>query len=267
LNSFFLPYQHSQVHFYAFGHGPKKIFCFHGHGEDGSCFAFLEETLAETHTLYAIDMPLHGKTIWNDEDIFSIAVLWEIIALLNPGEEKLLLMGYSMGGRVALCLLENNFIQVEKLVLIAPDGLKNSFWYWSSTQTQLGAKLFKYTSVHPEWLLKAARFSQRTGLLHKDLYKVTNYYLSDKDRRILLYKRWMLIRAFNPSLARVKEIVLKCDIAVRMLFGRHDSIILYKNGIAFGKSSNGLITTTIAEGGHRLLKEKYIPDILSLING
>ncbi|MBN9296413.1 MAG: alpha/beta hydrolase [Filimonas sp.] len=266
MNTFFLPYQQSQVHFYQYGNGPKKIFCFHGHGEDGSSFAFLEGTLQDTHTLYAIDMPLHGKTVWHEEDIFSAAVLWEIISLLNPLEEKILLLGYSMGGRMALCLLENNFIQVEKLVLIAPDGLKNSFWYWSSTQTRLGVRIFKYTSVHPEWLLKLAKLSQRTKLLHKDLYKVAQYYLSDAERRQLLYKRWMFVRSFNPSLARVKEIVIQCSIPIRMLFGRHDSIILFKNGLSFSKSSGRLITTAIAEGGHRLLKEKYIPNILKVIN-
>jgi hypothetical protein len=41
--------------------------------------------------------------------------------------------------------------QIEKLVLLAPDGLKVNFWYWLATQTWLGKNSFCFTMKHPGW--------------------------------------------------------------------------------------------------------------------
>ena len=66
-----LAYKSSIINYYIFGSGAKTLFCFHGYGEDGNSFAFLEKKLGLAYTLYAIDFPVHGKTQWNEKEPFT----------------------------------------------------------------------------------------------------------------------------------------------------------------------------------------------------
>src|SRR6476646_10231140 len=132
------------------GSGARPVFCFHGYGEDASSFAFLESHDAGKFSFFAIDLPYHGLTEWNEGYNFTTDDLREIVELIMlenkkatlEGNDKITLMGFSLGGRMALALYEKMFTSVEELVLLAPDGLKVNFWYWLSTQTWIGNRLF-----------------------------------------------------------------------------------------------------------------------------
>jgi pimeloyl-ACP methyl ester carboxylesterase len=71
----FLPYRSSQVHYCWFGTGQKLILCLHGYGESLESFQFLEKYIGKEYTLIAIDLPFHGKTQWNEGLQFSVADL------------------------------------------------------------------------------------------------------------------------------------------------------------------------------------------------
>src|SRR5215831_6094071 len=140
-----------------FGHGPKFAFCFHGYGEDAGSFQFLEKYAGAQYSFFALDLPFHGLTDWKDgynctsDDIRKI--IFEIVAQNTPHVEevRLTLIGFSLGGRVALALYEKIPSRVERLVLLASDGLKVNFWYWLATQNWAGNKLFAFTMKHPGW--------------------------------------------------------------------------------------------------------------------
>jgi hypothetical protein len=83
-----LVYKTSLIHYYVFGSGPKTLFCFHGYGEEGSSFAFLEKKLGSIYTMYAIDFPIHGNTQWNEKAPFSPHNLIEILECIHPAKTK-----------------------------------------------------------------------------------------------------------------------------------------------------------------------------------
>lgn len=261
----YLPYRTSQIHYLQFGRGKRILVCLHGYGESGNSFRHLAPLLQEQYRVYAPDMPFHGLTEWKEGPVFTPQMLWEIICKLNPSGEPFTLMGYSMGGRLALSLLEQHASAIRQLVLLAPDGLHTNPWYWLSTQTRMGNRLFKYSMQHPAWLFKAMKLGLFTRLLHPSVGKIARFYLDDEQQRQLLYQRWTALRLFRPRLSLLKKVIVANQLPVQLVFGRFDQIIRSTKGYAFARGIEEVVQVQLIEAGHQLLKEKYLPFIAGLL--
>ena len=260
-----ISFRSSTIHYIRMGHGPEWLFCFHGYGEDATSFEILEETLGNRFTLIAVDFPFHGKTDWQEGLLFEPAHLIAIINLIKPEQQKMYLLGYSMGGRVALQLLQLIPEQISTLVLIAPDGLHKNKWQWLATKTKLGKNLFAYTMHNPFWMMRLMDLGGKLGLYNKSLIKFVHYYLDDAEQRMILYRRWTTMRKFRPDKDLLKSIILKNKIPLSIVFGRYDRVILSKHGNSFSKNAEEYIKVIVLEAGHQLLKEKHVPLIAQLL--
>jgi pimeloyl-ACP methyl ester carboxylesterase len=265
LESHYISFRSSRIHYTRSGHGSEWLFCFHGYGEDSNAFRIFEAPLGERFTLITIDMPFHGKTDWQEELLFEPADLITIIDLIKPKDQPMHILGYSMGGRIGLYLLQCIPDQVAKLVLVAPDGLHNNKWQWIATHTKAGNQVFSYTMQNPFWMVSLMKLSGRIGLYNKSLLKFAFYYLGDKNQRLILYKRWTTMRKFKPEKELLKKIIAKKQKPVEILFGRYDRVILAKYGRYFAQNNETYIHVTEIEAGHRLLGEKYMPLIVRLL--
>jgi Predicted hydrolases or acyltransferases (alpha/beta hydrolase superfamily) len=261
-----ISYQHSSVFYRQFGTGNKKLFCLHGYGEDSETFVFLEPFLGKDFTLIAFDLPFHAKTEWNEKILFTIEDWVKIINRFIDKNELIYLLGYSMGGRLALHLLEIIPERICCVKLIAPDGLHRNFWYYFSTQTFIGNKLFAYTVKHPAWFLTLIKFSGSIKLINQNLFNFSFQFMNDKTSRVLLYKRWTAFKKIKPNLFHLKKIIQQNSIHVNMLFGKFDKIILTKDGIKFRKGTENKVFVTEIEAGHQLLRSKYADEIVKLFN-
>jgi pimeloyl-ACP methyl ester carboxylesterase len=141
-----LHFRNSEIGYYRFGSGPKPAICFHGYGEEAGIFSFLSKYAGDHYTFYSVDLPFHGKTEWKDGLIFTpqdleqitLKILEQNNIQLQTSGIKLTLIGFSLGGRAVLTLYQSMPDNIEKLVLLAPDGLKVNSWYWLSTQNLAG---------------------------------------------------------------------------------------------------------------------------------
>jgi pimeloyl-ACP methyl ester carboxylesterase len=263
-------YKKSRISFYCFGSGPKVAICFHGYGQEAASFTFLEKYADNQYTFYSIDLPFHGKTEWNDGFAFTNTDLSQIIEeilrqrnyKLQIPNCKLTLIGFSLGGRVALSFLQANPEKVEKLILLAPDGLKVNFWYWLATQTWLGNKFFAFTMKKPDWFFGMLKLMNKLKLVNASIYKFVNYYIGDVTVRRLLYQRWTTLRKLKPNLSLIKSYITKQNITVRLIYGKHDRIILSSVGEKFKKGIEEQCTLTVIHSGHQVLHEKHVGEIL-----
>ncbi len=264
IESHFISYGNSQVHYLKFGSGTRFIICLHGYGEDASSFTFLQKWLEKDYTFIALDLPYHGKTVWNEGLAMEPFALVEIIEKIIPLEfQTINFLGYSMGGRVALQMIQQIPTRVERAVLIAPDGLHKNFWYWFSTQTGFGNKLFSRTMKNPKWMFGLMRFGRNIGLLNKSIFKFAHAYLDDETERDVLYKRWTTMRLFTPKLSVISLLLKLHSIQVRMLFGSYDRVILSKRSASLKKADDH-VKIKVIKAGHQLLKEKHAKDIAAL---
>ena len=260
-----LLYKSSRISYLRFGSGPKPAFCFHGYGEEATSFSFLEKYSGDQYTFYSIDLPFHGQTAWPEKQVFTQIDLERIVSEILPQENssfmskgtKLTLIGFSLGGRVALSLYQSQPGIVDKLVLLAPDGLIINPWYWLATQTWIGNKLFAFTMKKPGWFFGLLQLLNKLKLVNTSIFKFVNYYIGDKDVRRLLYARWTSLRKLKPGLVTIKSHIRINNTAVRLIYGKHDRIILPIRGEKFRRDIEEYCTLKIIDSGHQVLHEKY----------
>lgn len=269
-----LLYKRSSIAYHRIGRGPGLVVCFHGYGEDSSYYKFLEACAGNEYTFYAIDLPFHGFTRWNQGLNFTHTDLQQIIheiLLANnlpahpdgyQGGPRFSLIGFSLGGRVALSLYQAWPQSIEKLVLLAPDGLTVNFWYWLATRTWIGNRLFAFTMKKPGWFLGFLKLLGRTGIVNASVLKFVNYYIGDPDARLKLYQRWTTLRRLKPNLKRIHSYISLYKTQTRLIYGKYDRIILPARGEAFIKPIAGYASLKIIDSGHQVLHEKYAIEIL-----
>lgn len=261
----FIEYQGSRLQYHRFGHGNQWLFCFHGYGESGEKFLFLQDALMATHTVIAIDMPFHGGTHWTGPLLLEPSVVMHIIQQLAPPGHPVQLMGYSMGGRICLRLLELYPEQISKLVLVAPDGLHKNPWQKLATRSWPGNQLFRFTMQYPGWMFGMMKFLISLRLFNKSINRFAHHYLDDAEERKRLYQRWTTMRKFRPSVSRLKKTIITYQVPVHLLFGKYDRVILPKHGFRLQKGLEQQISMQVLEAGHQLLQEKYKAHLLAMI--
>jgi pimeloyl-ACP methyl ester carboxylesterase len=272
-------FMHPQIHYQTWGTGPKILFAFHGYGESASAFAFWGEALDPDHTLIAIDLPFHGQTDWKKgldfypEQLFH--TMEDIAAQLSfphtahsqlPAPDRWGLIGYSMGGRIALQLLQKYPDRFDRVILLAPDGLKVNFWYWLATTTTLGNRLFRRTMRRPGWLFLLLRLSHALRLVNPSVYKFAVHYIDDKPVRDQLYTRWTVMRKFKPDLTAIAAIIRNRQLPVYLVYGKYDRIIRWQSAEKF--RNRGIAATSrliLLDTGHQLLRPQFLPSLLPLL--
>lgn len=178
---------------------------------------------------------------------------------------KLSLLAFSLGGRLALHFYQQMPQQINKLVLLAPDGLKVNAWYWLATQTWLGNKFFALTMRKPGWFFGLLKLMNRFKLINSSIFKFTNYYIGDTTVRQQLYNRWTTLRKIKPDLTAIKELVQQNKTPVRLVYGLHDRIILSSVGEKFRKGIEEHCNLTVIPSGHQVLHEKHAEEIVAAL--
>ena len=138
----------------TYGHGPLAVLAFHGFGRTGEDFHILEKTLGERCTLYAFDLHFHGQSPsypHRADEPFTPKELATYFAAFADElkAEKVVLLGYSLGGRMVLTLLEQMPERVDRAFLVAPDGLRTRPWYRGLAASGVGRWAYKRFVEHP----------------------------------------------------------------------------------------------------------------------
>jgi len=270
MESHHLSHKNSTIHYRKFGDGPRLLFCFHGYGRESDTFWVLERKLGSAYTIIAIDVPFHGLTDWKDELVFKpkyfLQLILDIRRSLHKENSKFSLLGFSMGGRIALHLTQLLPDKVEKLILLAPDGLTFNFWRWFASEAWVGNKILGYTIDNPAWASWVVDKAEKWHVIHRSLADFIRYYIKDNEQRVLLYRRWTSMRKFAPEIGKLKKIIRHYQIPVRMLFGAFDRVIPSAGGERFRKGIEQLATVKVIESGHNLLSEVQAGKIAQLIN-
>ncbi len=271
MKSHYITFKNSNVHYRQFGSGAKLLFCFHGYGRESDTFYILEKRLGSAFTIIAIDVPFHGRTEWKDEIVLKPKYLQQFIRQIRSDLDKenikYSLLGFSMGGRIALHLAQLMPQEVERLILLAPDGLSFNFWRWMASETWVGNKLINYTIHNAAWVSYILRKAEDLHIIHRSLADFLGYYLHNEEHRINFYHRYISMQKFKPSLNKLKRLIKKYSITVKMLFGKYDNIIPYTDGEKFKAGIEKFVSVKIVDSGHHLLSEVHADEIAKLING
>jgi 2-succinyl-6-hydroxy-2,4-cyclohexadiene-1-carboxylate synthase len=94
----------------------------HGFTQTGRLFGRFGEHLSESRTLVAVDLPGHGDSDAVRADLWETAELVRETVRAAVGDEPSALLGYSLGGRVALHVATGTDLAVRGLVLVGATG-------------------------------------------------------------------------------------------------------------------------------------------------
>lgn len=231
MNTIILHTPHCKFAYLKVGNGDKSFICFHGFGQSKEIFAKDVLFGSSQFTFYFIDLFYHGQSKWLYPEMALTKDL--LIEIFNQflDEEKIetfSIIGYSLGAKSVLTLLQFMPHKIEKCIFIAPDGIKTSFWYSAATYQGLLNKAFKYVCQNPSFYFKVLDFLVNVKLLDNGLKRFATNEMNTPQKRNLVYDTWTLYRELKFDTQELKLIFDCTNINFYMFLGNYDKVITQK---------------------------------------
>jgi len=227
-----ITYKNSTLAYQKSGHGAKVLLLFHGFGQHHRSFDALSETLAPQYTLYAFDLFFHGHSQWNEGEQPLEKEMWKeiISSFLQEHEiEKFSMLGFSMGGKFALAILELFPAHIIDIILLAPDGIKTSLWYSLATYPLLLRGFFKSMIIKPGRLHAITSTLHGLHLVDNGLLRFAESQMDTQEKRERVYYSWVVFRHLKFDMKNIASMLEKHAIQLTLIVGKHDKIITPEN--------------------------------------
>ncbi len=206
------------------------VLLLHGWGAEAASFQPVFEWLAQSHTVYALDLPGFGKsqippTAWDTSDYaqFVKAFLEEFCI------PKVHLIGHSFGGRISIILSAEHPEKVDKLILVDSAGIRppRTTKYYLRVGIAKVGKLLRRSGKPGIWLANA--MSARAG---------------SKDYQEAGEMRTTLVKVVNQDL---RALLPRISASTLLVWGEHDK----DTPVSFGR----IMEQEIPDAGLVILKE------------
>ena len=138
------------------------------------------------------------------------------------------LLGYSLGGRIALTLFERNPVAWSGLMLLAPDGFRKNPMYRFAVETRLGRAAWVWTDRHAIAVRSWIRGLRRMRIIPAHIEHFALHHTEDHAMRTLVARTWKTHRTFWPTRSGTQEAwdgLASREVSVHAVFGSRDAII------------------------------------------
>jgi len=241
------------------GKGDNILLAFHGYGQSHAVFEHLAELMNESYSIWCIDLAFHGvnseiprKFQFEKENVDELMNK----ILIKSEKSHVGLLGYSIGGRIALSIASFFPNRISEIYLLAPDGLPVSKAYYFLTHTWLGTTLFRRFVNRAGFANFLVKLGKKIRILSS---KLADYYLfeiSTLVKRRQLFLTWMSYKKALPN----KQNLVNWNKTgkVTCILGKHDGVIPLKKTQRELKKVFPDSRVIILESGHNLLSEKAV---------
>lgn len=224
----FIHHRRNLLHYVKVGNGKHPLLVFHGFGQDHTMYVPLLKSLSSTYTLYIVDLFFHGKSEWNEGERPIEKKDWNAIVEVLLHEQRLddfSLLGYSLGGKFALSILEAFGNRIRHLILVAPDGIRTNIWYSMATYPTALRALFKSMIHRYDRFAWIATRLGKLNLVDKGLIRFADYQMNSEEKRRRVYYSWVVFRHLTFDLRDIAKIINENDIRLTMITGKYDNVI------------------------------------------
>lgn len=253
------------------------IIAFHGFARPLEDMRAVHSAWRETHSFISIHLPHHGEsaplqgTGLEDRALEPTTFNRIIDAILRREglvASPRILLGYSIGGRIALALAEAAPEKWMRLVLLAPDGLKKSPFYALTVHTALGRWAWFWMDRHEQRVWNWADALLKWGIISQHLHGFIYFHSSSHAIRMMVWKGWRAHRACWPrhkAIAKALGKVPRAD----FIFGEFDKIIPPRNGRKLRRMTQKSphVQFHSVRSGHNMLKTETMEAIIRTILG
>lgn len=224
---FYIPFSNGEICCKVLGNGPIKLLAFYGFGQTSKQFEPLSIAQPE-YTIYILDLPFHGNTKISDpDDPMTPAQVWEVISQLKIQEElnNFSLIGYSVGVKLIFPVITKFAQDIEEITLIAPDGIKENFWYRLGTGSRAMRSVFLKLVNSQKALDSLIQKAAGLKLVDKKTSNFARRAIADSDRKMMLYQTWCYLRKLKLERDSFIKIMNKKAIPVTFVVGSEDRVI------------------------------------------
>ncbi|NNM16193.1 MAG: alpha/beta hydrolase [Bacteroidia bacterium] len=248
------------VSFTKYGSGKELLFAFHGYGQSAQVFKSFKEIIGNKYTIVSFDLLFHGelagKTI-PSAYLTRNNLKEQIQYFLDAHSCKTFsVIGYSLGGKLAMNCLEIFPENIHKLVLMAPDGIKVNPFYKFVTRTSLGKSIYQFTINSPGIVFFINRLSHALGFINQKVFRFVNDSLESKDKRQKVFDAWLVYSRMLPDIDKIAPLINQHKINVKLFFGQYDSIIHPKKGKKLINKLENKSVVEVLDTGHNLFTER-----------
>lgn len=241
------------MHYLRVGNGSRLLLIFHGYGHDAHALRIFEPYLTTEYTCLFFDLPHHGKSSWKEYVNFTSENLQQLVAdLMQVNKvEKISLLGYSIGGRVCLSIVNQIPDRIDRVTLLASDGLRVDNYYRFFTRSGFGKRIFNHMLTEPGQYHKLLVVLKKGKIVHEKRYKFAMHYLSDEATRQQLRKVWPSLAELTPDIAALQQTIKKYKVPMVIFMGRYDKIIPPSVAEKFKQGLDSVQVVTL-DTGHRI---------------
>ncbi len=243
-----------QVHYLKTGSGSHLLLAFPGYGHEGNSMLPFAPYLAAHYTCIFIDHPHHGGSLWQQGAVFSRQMLKEMcLALMAQHHvKKISLLGFSMGGRVCLTIIEEMGELIDKVTLIASDGLSPNKYYFFFTRTAIGRTMFRRMLNDPAPYARVVTTLKDFKLISEWQHKFVSHYIGNEAVRKQLSLVWPAMSGLMPHQRKVLATIVRYNIQVTLFMGKYDKVIPAALGKKFASGATNL-HLHILDKGHNII--------------
>jgi pimeloyl-ACP methyl ester carboxylesterase len=217
--------------FIKIGNGKKHAIAFHGFGQDSTSFSSFETVFGNSYTIYCIDLPYHGKhhIEKNDQPINKEALRSFFLEFLESERiSEFMNIGFSIGAKLSLALLEFFPEKIEKMILMAPDGFRTNIWYKLATGSPPARSVFKHMVYHPDSFFMLSDAMVKMNLVHPGVSRFARSQMSSVEKREKVYFTWMFFRNLCYKKSQISDTLAQYKIPLSVFLGTDDKIIQKK---------------------------------------
>lgn len=249
------------------GQGDELWLAFHGYGQVAEVMLKFLRVMRPNARILSFDLPLHGHTTVKKRKAVGVGDLAELQskALIETGFKKCSMIGFSLGGKLVLKLVELVPAKLDRIVLIAPDGLKTNPLYWFVTNTVVGRWIFQFFIAFPLPLLGTSKLLATTRLMNPKIHEFAAIHLKTRPRRQKVLDSWMMFRHIKPSLDQVRKKIWRYHIKLTLVFGERDRVIHPKLAAKLSGQNCKTAELIILDLGHNLTTEEVALQIQNRI--
>lgn len=243
----------------VYGHGPQAALAFHGYGGTGRNFEPLEPALKDRFTTYAVDIFFHGESHFPegrsaDEPVTPEEFTAVVRAFLDHvGAERALMMGFSLGGRLALTCVERLPERCAGLWLFAPDGLVRFPWYRAASKWGWGRAIYRRFVHRPQRVHALMDMARWLRLMSGRRHRFLKGHTSDAVQRQHVYNVWLSLRLLEPDLRQVGVNLRRQHLQAQVFLGKHDKVILPGWGRNLKRVAPEHVTLHLLDTGHQVV--------------
>ena len=250
------------VNYQKFGKGNRVLIAFHGFSKNSDDFLLYAQLLENNYTVYAVDLFYHGKTKIDGRKMKSFdkiqlkSFFENFISHLDI--DRFSVMGYSMGGRIALFMAEQFAPKMNELYLLAPDGLTTNFWNWMVTNTNTGKALYGFTIKNPAWVGQMANLGMFLKILPPKYKQFIQLNFGTAGMRLRIYRVWKLYQKIVFDKKHLAKIIQNNHIKLKLIVGHKDPVVSPVVCKSFCKSVGKNAMYLEVNAGHDLFKPHVI---------